>query len=143
MNHPPLTMPALALGVALALSSAHAQDTGTEDVAGQDRWTVLDANGDGRISAEEGAVDADFAAGFEMVDADDDGYVTDAEFRADAGRADDGADDAEAAAADETRDRDRDDHTGVLETEPVETDPMTDRDGMDDDGTGLDDDDRA
>ena len=115
-------------------------------------WTELDADGDGRISADEGGVDADFGANFEMMDADSDGFVTDAEFRTGArmerGTSDDGMDDDgtgdDGAARDaddrmdggDGRDVDRDDHN-----EAVEPDPMNDRDGMDDDGTGMDDED--
>lgn len=93
-------------------------------------WTELDADGDGRISLDEGSVDADFGANFEMMDGDDDGFVTDAEFRANARLDADGTDEAD------DRDVDRVDHTDV-----VEPDPMDDRDGMDDDGTGMDGDD--
>lgn len=44
-------------------------------------WSELDANGDGRISAVEGGVNADFKAAFEMMDADHDGFISDAEYR--------------------------------------------------------------
>ncbi len=104
---------------------------GHADVVQRDVWSRLDVDGDGRISVEEGRVDADFGANFEMIDGDGDGFVTDAEFRANA-RLDDDADDMDDA--DDDRDVDRDDHT-----DPVEPDPMDDRDGMDDDGTGMDD----
>lgn len=55
-------------------------------------WAELDANGDGRISVVEGDADADFKSNFEMMDADQDGYVSDTEYRARqgaAGRGDD------------------------------------------------------
>lgn len=53
-------------------------------VVQRDKWAQLDVNGDGRISGTEGDVDADFKANFEMMDEDKDGFVTDAEFRAQA-----------------------------------------------------------
>ncbi|CAA9317765.1 MAG: hypothetical protein AVDCRST_MAG71-1114 [uncultured Lysobacter sp.] len=65
-----------------------AQSQGTEQaaehsaIAQRGVWTQLDTNGDGRISAAEGGVNADFKAGFEMMDADHDGFVSDAEYRA-------------------------------------------------------------
>jgi Ca2+-binding EF-hand superfamily protein len=49
----------------------------TRDVFGK-----LDADGDGKISATEAGVDADF--GFAAMDSDGDGFVTDAEYRASA-----------------------------------------------------------
>lgn len=49
----------------------------TRDVFGK-----LDADGDGKISATEAEVDADF--GFAAMDSDGDGFVTDAEYRASA-----------------------------------------------------------
>lgn len=50
-----------------------------------DIWAGLDADGDGRVSMDEGRVDADFNANFEMMDGDGDGFVTESEFDADAG----------------------------------------------------------
>lgn len=50
--------------------------------ARRDRWVALDVNGDGRISVVEGDADADFRSAFEMMDADQDGYVSEAEYRA-------------------------------------------------------------
>jgi hypothetical protein len=38
-------------------------------------WSALDTDGDGRISREEGDVDPDFSANFDMVDTDRDGYI--------------------------------------------------------------------
>jgi hypothetical protein len=49
--------------------------------ARRDLWSQLDANGDGRISVVEGDASADFKSNFEMMDADQDGYVSDAEYR--------------------------------------------------------------
>ena len=57
------------------------QSADHSDVAQRARWTELDVNGDGRIDAQEAAVDMDFNANFEMMDADGDGFVTDAEYR--------------------------------------------------------------
>lgn len=45
-------------------------------------WATLDTDGDGRISRTEGEVDASFKSNFVMMDADKDGYVSDAEYRA-------------------------------------------------------------
>lgn len=47
----------------------------------RDQWTRLDTNGDGRISATEGEADAAFNADFSSMDSDDDGFVTDVEYR--------------------------------------------------------------
>lgn len=55
--------------------------------ARRDVWMQLDANGDGRISVVEGDANADFKSNFEMMDADHDGYVSDAEYRAREGAA--------------------------------------------------------
>lgn len=44
-------------------------------------WQTLDTDGDGRISRAEGGVDAQFQSNFEMMDADKDGFVSDAEYR--------------------------------------------------------------
>jgi Ca2+-binding EF-hand superfamily protein len=51
-------------------------------VVQRDTWTRLDADADGRISADEADADAGFDAGFAMMDSNGDGFVTDAEFRA-------------------------------------------------------------
>lgn len=51
-------------------------------VVQRDLWARLDSDGDGRISSVEGSVDAEFSAMFTMADADRDGFVTDAEYRA-------------------------------------------------------------
>jgi EF hand domain-containing protein len=51
-------------------------------VVQRDLWTRLDADGDGRVSATEGSADTDFNTDFATMDADHDGYVTDAEYRA-------------------------------------------------------------
>lgn len=50
-------------------------------VVQRDVWTRLDADGDGRISATEGAVDTEFNTGFAAMDSDRDGFVTDTEYQ--------------------------------------------------------------
>ena len=50
-------------------------------VVQRDLWTRLDSNGDGRISASEGSADAAFNTDFSAMDSDEDGFVTDAEYR--------------------------------------------------------------
>jgi Ca2+-binding EF-hand superfamily protein len=72
MTTPPAP-PATAQGAAHA--AAHS------DVVQRDVWAKLDTDGDGQISATEGEVDADFKANFEMMDANDDGLVSDTEYR--------------------------------------------------------------
>ena len=51
-------------------------------VVTRDVFATLDADHDGRISAAEAGVDADFNGGFSAMDSNGDGYVTDAEYRA-------------------------------------------------------------
>jgi hypothetical protein len=50
-------------------------------VVQRDVWTRLDADGDGRISTTEGAVDTEFNTGFAAMDSDRDGFVTDTEYQ--------------------------------------------------------------
>lgn len=50
-------------------------------VATRDLWARLDTDGDGRISTTEGAADADFNADFATRDSNQDGFVTDTEYR--------------------------------------------------------------
>ena len=102
-----------------------AQASGHAHVAERSRWTELDVDGDGRVSAEEGRADAELRTGFEAMDADRDGFVSEAEFGAGAS-VDDGATDADAMDQGGGREIDADDHH----------DGMHDRDRMDDDGTG-------
>jgi Ca2+-binding EF-hand superfamily protein len=47
-----------------------------------DLWRRFDTNGDGRLSAVEIDLDARLKADFGSIDADDDGFVSDAEYRA-------------------------------------------------------------
>jgi hypothetical protein len=51
-------------------------------VVQRDTWTRLDADADGRISADEADADAGFDSDFAAMDSNGDGFVTDAEFRA-------------------------------------------------------------
>src|SRR5688500_18457683 len=63
------------------------QSQGTEhaathsSVVQRDVWTRLDTNGDGRISTSEGEADAAFDTDFSAMDTDDDGFVSDTEYR--------------------------------------------------------------
>jgi Ca2+-binding EF-hand superfamily protein/predicted small lipoprotein YifL len=50
-------------------------------VVTRDLWARLDLDGDGRISTTEGAADADFNADFASIDSNDDGFVSDTEYR--------------------------------------------------------------
>ncbi|KQY49884.1 hypothetical protein [Lysobacter sp. Root494] len=50
-------------------------------VVQRDLWTRLDVNGDGKISTSEGDADAAFSTDFSAMDTDDDGFVSDAEYR--------------------------------------------------------------
>lgn len=75
--NPPKPPPVNAQGAAKAAGHS-------SSIRQRDKWAQLDVNGDGRISGTEGQVDADFKANFEMMDANDDGFVTDVEFRAQA-----------------------------------------------------------
>jgi hypothetical protein len=70
----PMTPPVSAQG------AAHAQAHSA--VVQRDTWAKLDLDHDGRISASEAAVDADVNGMFAAMDSNNDGYVTDVEFRA-------------------------------------------------------------
>ena len=50
-------------------------------VVTRDLWTRLDANGDGRLTATEIELDARLKADFGAIDANDDGFVSDTEYR--------------------------------------------------------------
>ena len=58
----------------------HAQDHSA--VVAADLWRRFDADGDGRLTAVEIDLDARFKADFDAIDADNDGFVSDAEYRA-------------------------------------------------------------
>lgn len=51
-------------------------------VAQRDTWARLDADADGRISPVEADADATFGVDFDDMDTDDDGFVSDVEYRA-------------------------------------------------------------
>lgn len=75
-----------------ARSDRGAAEAATHSMASmRGTWAALDANGDGRISRDEAAANADFQSSFEMMDADGDGFVSDAEYRTHA-KAGDGKD---------------------------------------------------
>jgi Ca2+-binding EF-hand superfamily protein len=50
-------------------------------VVQRDLWTRLDVDGDGRISASEGEAEASFNTDFSAMDTDEDGFVTETEYR--------------------------------------------------------------
>lgn len=58
-------------------------------VVQRDLWTRLDVDGDGRISASEGEAEATFNTDFSAMDTDEDGFVTETEYRS-AAKADTG-----------------------------------------------------
>ena len=81
-NYAPLIALAfVALGAWLAGSSAAPPAAPPKDAATVALWAQLDANGDGRISAAEGAASAEFTSSFEMMDVDSDGFVSTSEYR--------------------------------------------------------------
>lgn len=68
-------MPTTMQSQGAANAAAHAS------VVQRDAWTRLDADADGRISTVEADVDAAFGVDFDDMDTDDDGFVSDAEYR--------------------------------------------------------------
>jgi len=70
----PMTPPVTVRG------AAHAQAHSA--VVQRDTWAKLDTDHDGRISSTEGGLDSAFNTNFDGMDADDDGFVSDAEYRA-------------------------------------------------------------
>lgn len=85
-----------------------------------DRWGQLDADGDGRISTEEGRIDADFHSNFEMMDANSDGFIDSTELDRTGGDGnDDDAEGDDGTEQDTARSADRDDHTEVVSRDPV------------------------
>lgn len=93
-----------------------------------DRWGQLDADGDGRISAEEGRIDADFHSNFSMMDTDSDGFVDDTELDRAGGEGTGGEQEGNGGGGAEDGDRlvsdaaDRDDHTEVVSRDPEPAD---------------------
>jgi hypothetical protein len=63
----------------VAKGEQHAADH--SEVVTRDIWGRFDANADGRLSATEIDLDARLKADFGAIDADDDGFVSDAEYR--------------------------------------------------------------
>ena len=63
-----------------AQGAEHAQDHSA--VVSADLWRRFDANGDGRLTAVEIDLDARLKADFGAIDANDDGFVSDDEYRA-------------------------------------------------------------
>ncbi|MCE7032025.1 hypothetical protein LY625_05235 [Lysobacter sp. GX 14042] len=86
------------------------------------RWGQLDADGDGRISAEEGRIDADFHSSFEMMDTDSDGFIDHTELERSGntggGRGNDAADEPTRGDGDGQA-VDSDDHTEGAGSDPV------------------------
>lgn len=62
-------------------AQATGQATATASVAQDDRWMRLDADRDGRISPVESDKDSAFGVDFDDMDTDDDGFVSEAEYR--------------------------------------------------------------
>lgn len=81
----------IALGVALAMPMAFAQEADSVDQApqaqaaqqaqGQVSWADLDSDGDGNLSRAEAAALPELAAVFDQADADGDGVLTPQEYQ--------------------------------------------------------------
>ena len=65
-----------------AQSQGAANAAAQSSVAHREAWARLDTDGDGRISSVEASMDSTFSTHLSAMDADDDGFVTDAEYRA-------------------------------------------------------------
>ena len=65
-----------------AEARAEADAAAHSRVAVDDTWVALDVDADARLSAEEVAADATLSAAFLELDADGDGFLDDAEYRA-------------------------------------------------------------
>ena len=65
---------------AALLSSAVLADDKMESKSSGDTFKSLDTDNDGKISKEEAAANEHFAAGFDRLDGNSDGYVTKREF---------------------------------------------------------------
>lgn len=85
-------------------------DVDTAPMDASDRWSQLDADGDGRITAEEGRIDADFHSSFEMMDRNSDGFIDSTEL-GEAGSPEDARD----SDGDRPRKADRSDHTDAVD----------------------------
>lgn len=76
----------LALGMALAMPMAFAQEAGDQPPPpaqqGQVTWSDLDTDGDGNLSRAEAAALPDLASVFDQADADGDGVLTPDEYQA-------------------------------------------------------------
>lgn len=68
-------------------SQGAANASAQASVTRRELWGRLDTDHDGQISAAESAIDAEFNAGFQAMDTNDDGLITDAEYQT-AARAD-------------------------------------------------------
>ena len=62
-------------------SQGAAKAAAHSSVVQRDAWTRLDADADGRISPVEADADSAFGVDFDDMDTDDDGFVSDAEYR--------------------------------------------------------------
>ena len=85
-------------------------------VAHSEAWARLDTDGDGRISSVEASMDQTFSSHLSAMDADDDGFVTDAEYRAFAQTAPKSGDDAYRTSGDANIDEEE----GMTEAERIQ-----------------------
>lgn len=63
-------------------SKGEAHAAANSSVVAKDRWLVLDANADTRVSLAEAKASADITGAFTDIDLDSDGFITQAEYRA-------------------------------------------------------------
>ena len=64
------------------VSQGAANAAAQSDVVQRDLWARLDTDADGRISPTEADAESRFGVDFDSMDSDDDGFVSDAEYRA-------------------------------------------------------------